>query len=455
MKRNPEYKQEIDLKTLIFHLLYRWRSLLLAAVIGAVLLGVYQYWTVSSLHAEGRLTKDEQQYEINVVNYRNTLNNAKKNIETYQKLVAQQESREANSVWLNLDAENVWENRHIFFVQMDHDAMTTQQLSSNRDLADGIISVYSTTLLNGLDPEKMKALLGTGESRYIQELVLCEPEYEANTFTLRILGASEENVRAAMTYFTERIQTVCDDKAQALGKHTLTLLSEDVFCAADDQLSLAQKELTEEKSKNQQAIQTNQATLNKLLDSREPGRPGMHIPRFAVLGFLLGFILLGAVYLVKYIFAGVVRDDKELTGRYGLAVYGNFYRSRARRPGKGVDRWLEKLESRMGHSEDDVVLKNIAALIRENCEGGEALLTGTVSDGKLSGLKASLAPLTEGIHLSTESDFTHNAAAVTASKQTANVLLVEEKFTSLRHSVDLMAEELIINGSNVKGCIVL
>ena len=37
-----DYEQEIDLKDLLFVLLYRWRILLLAAVIGAALLGGYK-----------------------------------------------------------------------------------------------------------------------------------------------------------------------------------------------------------------------------------------------------------------------------------------------------------------------------------------------------------------------------------------------------------------------------
>ena len=37
-----DYEQEIDLKDLLFVLLYRWRILLLAAVIGAALLGGYR-----------------------------------------------------------------------------------------------------------------------------------------------------------------------------------------------------------------------------------------------------------------------------------------------------------------------------------------------------------------------------------------------------------------------------
>lgn len=37
-----DYEQEIDLKDLLFVLLYRWRILLLAAVIGAAFLGGYK-----------------------------------------------------------------------------------------------------------------------------------------------------------------------------------------------------------------------------------------------------------------------------------------------------------------------------------------------------------------------------------------------------------------------------
>lgn len=44
-------EQEIDLKAMLFDALYRWRSILVAGLIGALLLGAYKYWSVNKAAA--------------------------------------------------------------------------------------------------------------------------------------------------------------------------------------------------------------------------------------------------------------------------------------------------------------------------------------------------------------------------------------------------------------------
>ena len=43
MQLNKEYERVISVRDLFFHLLYRWRSILAAALIGALLLGGYAW----------------------------------------------------------------------------------------------------------------------------------------------------------------------------------------------------------------------------------------------------------------------------------------------------------------------------------------------------------------------------------------------------------------------------
>jgi hypothetical protein len=79
------------------------------------------------------------------------------------------------------------------------------------------------------------------------------------------------------------------------------------------------------------------------------------IKKFAAIGFIVGAFLLVAIYAVKYIMSGVLHSGSELSERYGLPVYGEFAKSRARRPGKGLDKLFEKWEFKHASSEDVVV----------------------------------------------------------------------------------------------------
>ena len=65
MKINYVYEPVIILKDLCFELLYRWRSILAAAVIGALLFGGYQYYTGSVKNAPAQKTQENQSQEAN------------------------------------------------------------------------------------------------------------------------------------------------------------------------------------------------------------------------------------------------------------------------------------------------------------------------------------------------------------------------------------------------------
>lgn len=60
MERTDTYEQEIDLKDMLFHVLYRWRSLLLVAALAAGLAGGYVSWYNGTSLPEKRGAVQEQ-----------------------------------------------------------------------------------------------------------------------------------------------------------------------------------------------------------------------------------------------------------------------------------------------------------------------------------------------------------------------------------------------------------
>ena len=64
-----DYEQEIDLKDLLFVLLYRWRILLLAAVIGAALLGGYKAVKGNAQNAKQTDLPQTESYQEELDNY--------------------------------------------------------------------------------------------------------------------------------------------------------------------------------------------------------------------------------------------------------------------------------------------------------------------------------------------------------------------------------------------------
>ncbi len=98
------YEQEIDLKDLLFTLLYRWRPILLAAVALGLVLGSYK--VVKGLQSQqdaSLVVETREQYEQDKINYEEGLASYEKNIESIQKAVKDLDRYMEESVLLKID----------------------------------------------------------------------------------------------------------------------------------------------------------------------------------------------------------------------------------------------------------------------------------------------------------------------------------------------------------------
>ena len=454
MRINKDYEQEIDLKDLFFQLLYCWRSILVAALIGAVLMGSYRILSIELTHKEGKKTKDEKQYEVDLQEFRDNLRNARNGVKTYTNLIKEKNEYLDDSVYMKLDAQDEWFAFKRYYIQVDQAVLDALPQAIQEDPAERVASAYTETLKNGLDPEEMEALLGTGKREYIDELVSIGGDAGSNTLTLSVIGANEEDVLRQLAYFADRLNTVCGPKAQAVASHTLTLLDEDVRSRIDGGLSAKQDEINKQILEWQTALKEQKEALNELEDKEEP-KLGRGIGKASVIGFLLGALLLAGIHAVKYIVGGRLHCGSELTDRFGLPVYGEFPKSRARRPGKGLDKLFEKWEFKHASS-DAVVVNEIVALLRERHGGKRVLLTGTVSEDKLLNLSQKLQPGLEGaVLLDAQGDILTNSAAITGASGADAVVLVEEKHVSKMNGIEHGAELLIMGSAKVEGSVVI
>lgn len=454
MQINKDYEQEIDLKDLFFQLLYCWRSILVVALIGAVLLGTIRFIINETAHRAGKLTKWEKAYEIELQEFRDNLRNAREGVKTYTSLINEKNAYLDDSVYMKLDPQDEWYAFKRYYIQVDQSVLDALPQAVQEDPADRVSSAYSSTLKNGLDSEEMEALLGTGKREYIDELVGIGGDGGANTLTISVIGASEEDVLRQLAYFDDRLHNVCAPKAQAVAPHTLTLLDEDVRSRIDDSLSARQDEINQQLLAWQEALKEQKETLNEIEDKEEPKKP-VGIKKFAAIGFIIGGFLMALFHAIKYVMSGTLHHSDELSERYGLPVYGEFRKSRARHPGKGLDKLFEKWEFKHANS-DAVVVDEIVALLRERHGGKRVLLTGTVSEDKLLDLSKKLQPaLKDAVMLDTQGDILTNSAAINGASGADAVVLVEEKYASRLKGIEREAELLIMGSANVEGCVVI
>ena len=151
-----------------------------------------------------------------------------------------------------------------------------------------------------------------------------------------------------------------------------------------------------------------------------------------------------------------LKRGEELAEQYGVPLFGEMNRSGARKPGKGVDGLLEKLEFRKDRITEEQVYDNAAALVRENRGEGTLLLAGTVGEDVLDRVKAEMGKrLGEDTVMDTLAGFPAVGEAVENVCRAGAVLWVEEKNVSRSDAVRKAAEVLETAGAKVIGALVV
>lgn len=451
MHMNQDYERQISLRDLFFHVLYRWRSIIAAALIGAVLLGGYAW--LRNRGAENASTEaipDETELAASLQYNFQTSN------ELYQKMLDENIEYREKSILMKVNPYQVWSATAVYTV-----IMTDPQsipAGTMLDPAVPIAATYPSLIYHDMDEGRLKSIYGETNLHYINEIVSIRAVSETGTFRINTIGTTKEMAEAGLAFFEEIILNASNGEIQKMGGHKLVRLSgytRQVFNAdiESNQIAVAKNIAT-----YQTAITNNNNAINKgpVITEKKSGGFGRSIKLMTIIGFILGAMLLTGLYIVLYLLSGKLRESEELKDRFGVPVYGEFRHSRARRPGKGLDRIIEKWEFHRTGTEDTIVVNNLCALLRERSSEGTILLTGTIADKRVRELRNLLEEtLGDSVQLQTAGNFLRNSVAIAEAGKAAAVILAEEKHVSETNDISRMLEVLAINQTPVIGAIVL
>lgn len=453
MQINKDYESETNLKKLFFHILYRWRSIAAVALLCAIAFGLYQYFSVKAIHDAGQLTKDEKQYEYDLVTYREKKQNNEATIRVLSKRLQEQNKYRDESIYIQLDAQGVWKATNRYLVSVDQSVLEAIPSGISIDPADNILAAYSAPLSNVKDEQLLMEAFGTEKTAYISELVEVETETLDNSVTVYVLGASKEAAQKGMELVNAQMEIISTEKAQQIQAHHLVLLSEDVARGPNKLLREAQEKLVETMEDNQKLLQAAREGLEEITSRPEPTKPGINLKSMMIIGFTVGFFIMIVIYTMGYLFDGKLRDISVFTERYGLPEFGRFEKSSSIHNSKSFDKIITKWELHNKEEKKDIIYTNIAALIAEQPEIKHILLASTLPEGKLDKLKEKLASALLDTEINVQTDFIHENEAVTKASKADAVILVEETQVSRIHDIEHMVNSLMISKANVIGYI--
>lgn len=465
MPINKTYEAELNLKDLLFHILYKWWFILLLGLIGAGVFGFIEYWGFEKYHRSGELSPAEVQYETDVAANQKALENAENTLSIFVSKTGGSEHK--TSILMKIDPTNIWTAEKKYYVDVERTSSASDSGMVSEDRSKKILAVLSEAFSEPDDESKLIEVFGTDDVTGIGEVAFICLDKELNTLTVIGCGTSKEEAILRKEY-ADSYLLAANEELQKTEKYTLLVLGDYVSIKT----TLAGKDAggaREERdlAKIQNDLSTNYQNyinrINSYTQSRDYylnrtiTKPEPKIKDRAVFGFVVGALTAVVICLLWYLLNGKLKTGRELKNRYGVDLVGDFTHSRALWKGKGIDWILEKLEFGKKQTDFENELDSIASLIDEAKDGKTILLTGTLEENRMKrvydGLSARLQE--KGIELAMEADYLHNNEAVAACQKMDSVLLVEEKYQSKVHDLNRMAEMLTIEDAAVIGAVLL
>ena len=225
MEPNSTYDQEIDLKDLMFAVLYKWRPVVIAAVVIGLLLGGFKaFSTYKSQNDPTVITEKEADYQKDLEIYEKNKSTGEREIDNLLNDITEQQMYLEKSVRMNMSPYDVWEAKIDLFVKTDYVIMP-DMVYQNVDYTEFL--------------QKVAKKVGT-EPRYLKELI--DIQVDQKILSVKVNYTDEKSVKEIMQYVLSGVDDAKAKIEETIGAHTISVVDESVGSKVDLELADAQKE---------------------------------------------------------------------------------------------------------------------------------------------------------------------------------------------------------------------
>lgn len=423
-----EHDNEIDLRDMFFHILYKWRSILLVALFFCVFVGGYKLLRYAML-SQIETPKDIREYELALAEYNLSQDTYERYITNWESQIEQQKVYMENSVLMKINPYRKPTASADIFIKLDEIEWGILPDNINLDPTDSLIRIYTSNFSSNLDWEPIETL--TGQSAlYLKELLWLGTDYNSNTFTISVTHYDGDTAQEILEIILDQLIAKYQNMGSDVNKHTLSIVNRSLTYSIDNSLVDTQKNNEDIITNYEQNIINYQRALEEL----EAPIPlsVMRFIKYFVIGFILGIFLTIFFHGMAYILDGRLHTEDELKRKYGYRLLGVIPKFVKGNIFSGIDRFLHSLnKSERQISECEAY--NLMAVNVKNTTGKHTkiLITGTIESIKLESLVKNIAPQLNQYTFSFARDLSHISDSLKALQECDAVIIAEETSYSL------------------------
>ncbi|MCD7806203.1 MAG: hypothetical protein LUH19_02550 [Lachnospiraceae bacterium] len=348
-----EYEYEIDLKDLCINVLRKWRAILLAAVVGAVLLGGFR--VVSNLREEPGLAMSSSELEA----AQTEVTNANKAITTAETAITTAETEITRLEGEITKAETTIETNEKSIDNLDNEiALAESQLENLNSFLDN----YNAALEKLMEAGEMDAAMAETMTNYLVQIDTIQSSILSKETEIMNLYESGPKLEEANEKLLETIEDY------------------------EDQIEVQEEEIANQEDAIAQQEELI-ADLEEQMAEVAPVDLKSGVAKYIILGAFLGVCVVCAYVFLRYCFDKTVHLEEDLTRYTRLRVLGSvdYVEKDTSKKKNLIDRLLDQfsgIDSQEDHS-SATQCGIAAAKIQVLTAKKRILVTGTIEENTI------------------------------------------------------------------------
>lgn len=444
-----QYNDEIDLLDLIFRICKRWRLMIVMAIICAVMTCGYQVY--SNKKASDALT-DKLNIKKTSAELQEDLTKKEKEkvaeaVKIYRSVTAEQEYLD-NSVYLNIDYY------HTNMKVLQYVLEGVKEGSSDISIDSALLNTYSTYISNiseldgiELGPVDLNQLVGAYISNEGVSNSKIDTKASREVLVVIIKGDSQEMTEEITSALAARLEAYSEELSGKYGTHSLTLMDEQSTVGYDSAIeadrSSSMSKINDGKSKlegmlsafsqEQKSAYDALSLENELeLEDVQEIKLSDDVVKMAVIGIMLGILLVCCYIAGGYIMGGKLRTADNMVSRYHTFLQGDYSLVKVESEGKkvkGIDKLLANIQNPSKLTKDQITqqaITNLQLSMKKVNASNVCMLSTTVLEDSDKELIQNLIGNIGSSKATLYDDCAHDTAGVKAAAQAKYAVLVEK-----------------------------
>lgn len=323
---------EIDLLDLCKEVLKKWKVIVVAILVCAILVGVYGIFTLKKAKPES--AAEVKALTAELTNEEKTdVENAAKMIQSYRTMYNSQKDYCNNSIYQNLDPYAI--NSIVLSYYVDNGYKVSYPIIAEQNKIIPIVQMYTSVLQDETFYENLVKEIGLDvDPAYLAEVISVdiggssEGITDSGIFDITVYADSDELLTKVADYIKSALSNKTNEVVELYGAHELLLSSEVTKEVINTNVATKQQANLDSLSKITTSIKDiengftgNQLTYLKYLVHEELEET-TNVAKYFVIGALIGAVIAAAYYIVKYLLSKTVKTEAELTSILNANSFG-------------------------------------------------------------------------------------------------------------------------------------